>query len=35
MVWGLASGEAYCWLEAFRAAQGTSADGHEAAGLGM
>lgn len=35
MVLGLGSGEAYWGLEAFRAAQGTTCQGQEAAGLGM
>lgn len=35
MVWGLGSWEAYCWLEAFTAAHGTTAEEQDAAGLGM
>ena len=34
IVWGLESGEAYCGLLALRAAQGTTAEGQDAPGLG-
>ena len=34
MVCGLGSGEAYCGLLTLRAAQGTTAEEHDAAGLG-
>ena len=35
MMWGLGFGEAYCGLLALGAAHGTTADGQDAAGLGM